>query len=131
MVWLKEANTLNSDMHKLLGRFLLQVKMGQKCDLTDTEKSKITKYLSEVCSIQKFSKQFKCDQFKSGGGVMLWAAVINDELVGPFRVADRLKMNSQNYCQFLEDTFFKQWYNKNSAEFKKTIIFMQNNAPSH
>lgn len=37
--------------------------------------------------------------------IMLWAAVSNDELVGPFWAADRLKMTSQNYCHFLEDTF--------------------------
>ncbi|CAI5686570.1 unnamed protein product [Oreochromis niloticus] len=55
----------------------------------------------------------------------------NDELVGPFRVEDGVKLNSQSYCQFLEDTFFKQWYRKKSASFKKNMIFMQDNAPSH
>ena len=34
-------------------------------------------------------------------------------------------------CQFLEDTFFKQWYGKKYASFKKTMIFMQDNAPYH
>ncbi|KAK7130479.1 hypothetical protein R3I93_019969 [Phoxinus phoxinus] len=68
---------------------------------------------------------------QGGGGVMVWAGIIKDELVGPFRVQDGLKMNSQTYCQFLEDTFFKQWYRKKSASFKKTMIFMQDNAPSH
>ena len=62
---------------------------------------------------------------------MVWASIIKDELVGPFRVEDGLKINSQNYCQFLEDTFFKQWYRKKPASFKKTMIFMQDNAPSH
>ncbi|KAJ8369355.1 hypothetical protein SKAU_G00093830 [Synaphobranchus kaupii] len=33
--------------------------------------------------------------------------------------------------KFLEDTFFKQWYRKKSAAFKKAMIFMQDNAPSH
>lgn len=33
---------------------------------------------------------------------------INDELVGPFWVEDGLKINSQTFCQFIEDTFFKQ-----------------------
>ncbi|KAL3966685.1 ATP-binding cassette, subfamily B (MDR/TAP), member 8 [Sarotherodon galilaeus] len=44
---------------------------------------------------------------------------------------DGVKLNSQSYCQFLEDTFFKQWYRKKSASFKKNMIFMQDNAPSH
>lgn len=42
-----------------------------------------------------------------------------------------LKSTPANYCQFLEDTFFKQWYRKSSASFKKTMIFMQDYAPSH
>ncbi len=68
---------------------------------------------------------------QGGGEVLVWAAIIKDKLVGPFRVEDGLKLNSQTYCQFLEDTFFKQWYRKKSAAFKKTMIFMQDNAPSH
>ena len=67
---------------------------------------------------------------QGGGGVLVWAG-IKYELFGPFRVEDGLKINSQTYCQFLEDTFFKQWYRKKSASFKKTMIFMQDNAPSH
>ncbi|CAI5667793.1 unnamed protein product [Oreochromis niloticus] len=68
---------------------------------------------------------------QGGGGVLVWAGIIKDELVGPFRVEDGVKLNSQSYCQFLEDTFFKQWYRKKSASFKKNMIFMQDNAPSH
>lgn len=68
---------------------------------------------------------------QDGGGVPVWAGIIKDELVGPFRVENGLKINSQTYCQFLEDTFFTQWYKKKSASFKKTLIFMQDNAPSH
>ena len=59
------------------------------------------------------------------------AGIFKDELVGPFRIEDGLKINSQTYSQFLEDTFFKQWYRKKSASFKKTMIFMQDNAPLH
>lgn len=70
----------------------------------------------------------RCQQ--GGGDVVVWAAVINDELVGPFQVADGLKMNSRNYWQFLEDTLFKQRYKK-SAAFRKAMIFMHDNAPSH
>ena len=69
---------------------------------------------------------------QGGGGVLVWAGIIQDELVGPFFwVEDGLKINSQTYCQFLEDTFYKRWYRKKSASFKKTMIFMQDNAPSH
>uniref|UniRef100_A0AAY4C5V1 Oxysterol-binding protein n=1 Tax=Denticeps clupeoides TaxID=299321 RepID=A0AAY4C5V1_9TELE len=68
---------------------------------------------------------------QGGGGVLVWAGIIKDDLVGPFRVEDGVKLNSQTYCQFLEDTFFKQWYRKKSASFKKNMVFMQDNAPSH
>ena len=43
-----------------------------------------------------------------GGGALGWAGVIKDELVGPFQSEDGLKINSQTYCQFLEDTSFKR-----------------------
>ncbi|XP_070404420.1 transposable element Tc3 transposase [Nothobranchius furzeri] len=68
---------------------------------------------------------------QDGGGVLVWAGIIKDELVGPFQVEDGVELNSQSYCQFLEDTFFKQWYRKKSASFQKNMIFMQDNAPTH
>ena len=68
---------------------------------------------------------------QGGGGILVWAGIIKDQLVGPFRVDDGVKINSQTYCQFLEDTFFKKWYKKKSPSFKKNMIFMQDNAPSH
>ena len=68
---------------------------------------------------------------QGGGGVMVWAGIINKEVVGPFRVAEGVKINSENYCQFLESTFFKRWFNKKSASLRKNLIFMQDNAPSH
>lgn len=57
----------------------------------------------------------RCQQGE--GGVLVWAAIIEDEVVGPFRVEDGLKLNSQTYCQFLEDSFVKQWYRKKSSAF--------------
>ncbi|CAJ0951401.1 unnamed protein product [Ranitomeya imitator] len=68
---------------------------------------------------------------QGGGGVLVWAGFNKDELVGPFQVEDGVKLNSQTYCQFLEDNFFKQWYRKTSVSFKKNMIFMQDNTPSH
>ena len=66
-----------------------------------------------------------------GGGLMVWAAIFNDQLIGPFRIPDGVKINSAYYCQFLNDNFLKKWYNKKLASMKKTIIFMHDNAPSH
>ena len=66
---------------------------------------------------------------QGGGGVLVWAGIIKDELVGPCWVGDELKINSQTFCQFLEDMFFKRCYRKKSS-FKKTMIITQDNAPS-
>ena len=66
---------------------------------------------------------------QGGGGVLVWAGIIKDELVEPFHVKDGHKINSRTYFQFLEDTFFKQWYRKKSASFKKTMIVQRDNAP--
>lgn len=48
---------------------------------------------------------FDSDGNKGGGGVLVWACVIKDELVGLLRGENGTKINSQTYCQFLEDTF--------------------------
>lgn len=67
---------------------------------------------------------------QGGGGVMIWAGVIDEELVGPFRVPDGVKMNSEAYCQFL-DQHLMPWLRKKRAAIRKRIILMQDNAPSH
>ena len=61
---------------------------------------------------------------------MIWAGIIDKELVGPSRVPDGVKMNSETYCQFL-DQHLMPWLQKKRAPVKKGIILMQDNAPSH
>jgi hypothetical protein len=56
---------------------------------------------------------------------MLWAGIISNEVVGPFRVEQGVKINSENYCKLLGNTLFKQWYKKKAAAFKKKMIFMR------
>ena len=67
---------------------------------------------------------------QGGGGVMFWAGIVNDELIGPFRVEDGVKINSENYCEFLNDHFLP-WFKKQPKKKKQSLIFMQDNAPSH
>lgn len=50
----------------------------------------------------------------------MWAAVIIDELAGPF-----------HYCQFLEGSYARQWYMKQSVKLKRIIIFMLDIACIH
>ena len=67
---------------------------------------------------------------QGGGGVMFWAGIKDDLLVGPYMVDFSVKFNSETYSQFLNDNFFK-WYQKQSRKFKQNIIFMHDNAPDH
>ena len=61
---------------------------------------------------------------------MFWARIIGNELVGPFRVPGGVKMNALTYRNFLQDNFIP-WYRSKRPAFRKKIIFMQDNAPSH
>ena len=67
---------------------------------------------------------------QGGGGIMFWAGIINNEMVGPFRVKDRVKITAETYTAFLKE-FLLPWYKKKSLSFRKKLIFMHNNAPSH
>ena len=53
------------------------------------------------------SPRLRYKRQQGGGGVMIWAGIIGDKIVGPFLVPDRLKMNSGNYCAFLEENLVK------------------------
>jgi hypothetical protein len=67
---------------------------------------------------------------QGGGGVMFWAGLYGNTVVGPFRVPDGVKMNSSGYTTFLS-THFLPWYRSIPAGKRKTFVFMQDNAPSH
>jgi transposase len=67
---------------------------------------------------------------QGGGGVMFWAGIINNEMVGPFRVKDGVKITAETYTAFLKE-FLLPWYKKKSLSFRKKMIFMHDNAPSH
>ena len=61
---------------------------------------------------------------------MIWAGILDNELVGPFRIEDGVKMNSETYCAFLERSFLP-WLKKKRLALREQIILMQDNAPSH
>ena len=67
---------------------------------------------------------------QGGGGVMIWAGIINDAIVGPFAVPDGVKMNAKSYVEFLKKNFLP-WYRKQRLTLKRKMIFMHDNAPSH
>ena len=67
---------------------------------------------------------------QGGGGVMLWAGIVGDELVGPFRVQEGVKLTSNTYCQFLK-SFLEPWLEDVPLSRLRNLIFMHDNAPSH
>ena len=46
--------------------------------------------------------QSKIRQQQGGGGVMIWVGIINNQIVGPFRVPDGVKMCAKSYVDFLK-----------------------------
>ena len=66
---------------------------------------------------------------QGGGRVMMWAGIIEDKLVGSFKVGG-IKINSKHYVAFLKENFIP-WFKKQKFSFKRNLIFMQDNAPSH
>ena len=67
---------------------------------------------------------------QGGGGVIFWAAIVGDTLVGSFWVPEGIKLTSQAYTQFLDQNFIP-WYRFQTRSFKQKCIFMHDNAPSH
>ena len=67
---------------------------------------------------------------QGGGGIMFWAGIIDDTLVGPFMVEEGVKLTSKTYCEFLEDKFCG-WLENVPLTLRKKLVCMQDNTPSH
>ena len=73
--------------------------------------------------------QSKIRREKRGGSVMIWVEIINNQIVGPFRVPDGVKMCAESYVDFLKKNFLP-WYKMQPLAYKK-MIFMHDNACSY
>ena len=67
---------------------------------------------------------------QGGGGVMLWAGIVGDELVGPFRIQEGVKLTSHTYCLF-RTSFLDTWLEEVPFSRLRNLIYMHDNAPSH
>ena len=67
---------------------------------------------------------------QGGVGVMLWAWILDNELVGPIMVREGVKINSANYCALLDECLVP-WLHDQTLERRKKLVFIENNAPSH
>ena len=64
------------------------------------------------------------------GRIMIWAGIVWNKLIGPFKDDDDVKLISETYCKFLSNTFFK-WDWSQSRSSKTKYVFMYDNAPSY
>jgi hypothetical protein len=67
---------------------------------------------------------------QGGGGVKIWGGVIENAIIGPFRVPEGLKLSSATYCPFLKNSL-EPWLDNLPLATLKKIIFMHDNALSH
>ena len=67
---------------------------------------------------------------KQGGSIMIWAGIIDNKIIGPFRVPDGVKLTSNTYIEFLRENFLP-FFNSIPKEKKRKFVLMQDNAPSH
>ena len=67
---------------------------------------------------------------QGGGGVMFWAGIIGNTLIGPMRVPEGVKLTSQAYISFL-DEHLSPWLDNLPLLRRRQLIFMHDNAPSH
>lgn len=67
---------------------------------------------------------------QGGGGVMFWAGIKGDVIIGPFKVEPGVKINSASYCEFL-NKYLLPWLEDQPLSLWRTMIFQQDNAPAH
>ena len=66
---------------------------------------------------------------QGGGGVMIWPGIIGDELIGPVRVPQGVKLTSATYRQFLKNVL-EEWLEEVPLSRLK-VVFMHDNPPCH
>ena len=66
---------------------------------------------------------------QGGRSMIIWVGIVDQTITGSLKVSE-VKLNSTNYCNFIDNTFFV-CYNSQSHCFKVKCVFMHDNAPSH
>ena len=62
-----------------------------------------------------------------GVGIMIWAGIVGDTLIGPCLIPEGTKINSENYISLLKNNLVP--FIENNKENK--YVFMHDNAPAH
>ena len=64
---------------------------------------------------------------QGGGRVMMWVGIIDQPIIRPFNIYKWVKLNSANYCDFMDKNLCA-WYKSLSCSFKVKCVLMDNNA---
>ena len=67
---------------------------------------------------------------QGNSSVVICAVVVDQTIIGPFKVDEGVKLNAANYCNLMDKTFF-EWYKSKFLSFKVKCVFMHINASSH
>ena len=65
---------------------------------------------------------------KGGVGVMFWAGIVENILIGPVRLSEDVEVDSKAYCRLLEDVFIP-WFKRLPPAKKILLIFQQDHVP--
>ena len=60
-----------------------------------------------------------------GRGVMIWAGIFGNDLVGSFKVRESVKINSKRYFDFREEHYFV-WLDDQTLAKRRSMMKMQN-----
>ena len=66
---------------------------------------------------------------QGGGRIMIWAGIIDDIIVGPYKVSEVVKITAETYIAFL-NLHLEPWFKRPRITFKRTKLFMQGNSLS-
>ena len=66
---------------------------------------------------------------QGGEGIMIWAGIIYDIMVGPWRDSEGTQIAAEKYTALLKE-HQEPWFKRQRITFRKTMMFMQDNAAS-
>ena len=67
---------------------------------------------------------------QGGGGIMIWAGIIDGIMIRPWRVSEEIQITAETYIAILKE-HLGPWFKRQRITFRRTMMFMQDNAPYH
>ena len=67
---------------------------------------------------------------QGAGGVMFWAGIKGDTIIGLFKVEAGIKIDSESYCELL-NKYLAPWLEEQPLSLWRIIVFQQGNDPAH